>query len=157
MSRTSGLTFVSAMKTPLGWLEIEADDDALLKVHFVSHRPRATDENDLIREARKQLDEYFEGKRKAFKLPLRLQGTLFQKKVWSALAEIPYGELRSYGDLAKRIGHEGASRAVGSALGKNRLPILLPCHRIVAGNGIGGFTGGLRLKKFLLKHEGVEV
>ena len=101
-----------------------------------------------------QLDEYFAGKRKSFDLPLRLKGTEFQTKVWKALELIPYGETCSYGDLAAGIGRPKAQRAVGSALHDNPLPIVIPCHRVLAaGKKLGGFGGGLEIKKYLLKLE----
>lgn len=105
-------------------------------------------------EARKQLREYFIGKRCKFSLPLHLNGTSFQKKVWEAIGRIPCGETRSYQWVARKIGFPKASRAVGNALGANPIPIIVPCHRIIKTNGeIGGYGGGQKLKMELLEHE----
>lgn len=104
-----------------------------------------------LAEAVRQLREYFAGKRTEFDLPLAPEGTAFQKSVWRRLQEIPYGETISYGELARRVGNPKASRAVGSANGKNKLPIVIPCHRVIAGdNTLGGFGGGLPMKEKLL-------
>ncbi len=108
-----------------------------------------------LAESVRQLREYFAGRRKDFDLPLAPEGTDFQRKVWRKLQEIPYGETISYGELAKRVGNPKASRAVGSANGKNRIPIVIPCHRVIAGDGgLGGFGGGLTTKEKLLALEG---
>jgi methylated-DNA-[protein]-cysteine S-methyltransferase len=101
-----------------------------------------------------QLEEYFEGKRRAFDLPLAPQGTPFQQRVWRALLDIPYGETISYGELASRIGNKAASRAVGLANGSNPLPIVIPCHRVIGSNGkLTGYGGGLPIKQQLLALE----
>lgn len=101
-----------------------------------------------------QLDEYFNGKRKLFSVHVKLHGTDFQRKVWQACATIPYGETRSYGELATMIGNPKAMRAVGSALGRNAVPILIPCHRVLQSNGnLGGFGWGLNAKQKLLDLE----
>ena len=110
----------------------------------------------LLLEACRQLREYFAGERKAFALPLAPAGTEFQKKVWAALRDIPWGETRSYGDIARAIGKPAASRAVGMANGRNPLPIFIPCHRVIGTNGsITGYSGGLEKKRFLLRLEGI--
>lgn len=105
------------------------------------------------REAARQLVEYLDGKRRRFELVLDLRGTEFQRRVWQALLEIPYGETRSYGDVARTIGQAPAVRAVGAANGANPIPIVVPCHRVVAAHGIGGYGGGLSLKRRLLALE----
>jgi len=103
----------------------------------------------------RQLAEYFAGSRRAFDLPLALQGTPFQQRVWQALTEIPYGETWSYGQLAKRIGNPKASRAVGLANGSNPISILVPCHRVIGADGsLTGYGGGMERKQWLLEHEG---
>jgi len=108
-------------------------------------------------EAAHQIDEYLTGKRKAFDLPLKMEGTDFQKRVWNELCKIPYGETAAYGDIAERVGSPNAYRAVGSACGANPIPIVVPCHRVVASNGgLGGFGGGLALKKRLMEIEGIQ-
>ena len=102
----------------------------------------------------KQLDEYFDGKRQDFDLPLRPAGTAFQRQVWQALQQVPYGETWSYGELAKHIGKPNAYRAVGAANGFNPIPVIIPCHRIIGSNGkLTGFGGGLEAKAFLLNLE----
>jgi methylated-DNA-[protein]-cysteine S-methyltransferase len=107
-----------------------------------------------VREAIRQLREYFAGKRVAFDLPLAPTGTGFQRSVWRQLQEIPYGQTISYGELARRVGNPKAARAVGSANGANPLPIVIPCHRVIAGDGsLGGFGGGLPTKQKLLALE----
>ena len=108
----------------------------------------------MLSAAAAQLDEYFERKRTTFDLPLDLVGTDFQKEAWLALADVPFGETTSYGEQAERIGRKGAFRAVGAANGKNPVPIVLPCHRIVGANGaLTGFAGGLDMKQQLLALE----
>ena len=107
-------------------------------------------------EAARQLAEYFAGTRRAFDLPLRLEGTDFQRRVWAALCEIPYGAMWSYGELARRVGNPKASRAVGLANGRNPLSIVVPCHRVIGADGtLTGYGGGLERKRWLLAHEGL--
>ncbi len=110
-------------------------------------------ETPLIKEAQKELTEYFAGKRTTFNLPLKLTGTEFQNKVWTKLQEIPYGEVISYSALASLINHPKSARAVGNALNKNKLLIVVPCHRVVAKHGLGGFGANLSLKIQLLELE----
>jgi methylated-DNA-[protein]-cysteine S-methyltransferase len=106
--------------------------------------------------AARQLDEYFAGRRRDFDLPLRLEGTAFQQRVWHALQEIPYGATWSYGEQAKRIGNPNASRAVGLANGRNPISILVPCHRVIGADGsLTGYGGGVERKHWLLAHEGL--
>ncbi len=108
--------------------------------------------------ARAQLQEYFAGKRRAFNLPLSVSGTDFQRRVWRELRDIPYGETRTYGQVAASIGQPKASRAAGHACGANRIPVIIPCHRVIGASGaLTGFAGGLAVKRFLLRLEGVEV
>ncbi len=111
--------------------------------------------NEFLEKLRSQLAEYFNGGRKSFDLPLDFLGTAFERKVWSKLTEIPYGETRAYGILARELGYPGAARAVGRANGANHLPIIVPCHRVIeAGGGLRGYGGGLWRKKYLLELEG---
>ncbi len=149
------------MPTPIGVLTLAADDDGLRRIDFPPPRtPPADDDwtegdSDVLREARRQLDEYFAGERRGFDLPLSPHGTDFQQEVWLTLARIPYGETWSYRDLAQRIGRPTATRAVGAANGRNPLPIVLPCHRVIGADGsLTGFGGGLPTKAFLLRLEG---
>ncbi len=109
----------------------------------------------LNKRVEKQVSEYFAGKRKKFDLPLDLHAAPFHVKVLGAVAKIPYGETRTYGEIAHAVKNPGASRAVGTANARNMIPIIIPCHRVVASNGLGGYGGGLDLKKYLLRLESV--
>ena len=112
------------------------------------------DDEKILKNCIKQLDEYFDGKRKIFKLPLKQHGTIFQQKVWSQLMQIPYGRTISYIKLAQDLGDVKAIRAAASANGKNNLPIVVPCHRVIGKDGtLTGYGGGLPIKKWLLEHE----
>ena len=144
-------------ETPIGRVLIAGNDEAIHRIHIVATEPapewRASREG-IVGEACRQLDEYFRGTRKEFDLPLALQGTPFQKAVWHRLTEIPYGETISYAELAQRVGNPKACRAVGTANGANPLPIVIPCHRVIAtGGGLGGYAGGLPMKRQLLDLE----
>lgn len=141
------------METPIGRLLLVATERGLAKIGF-----RCLDvENDahpLLLQAERQLQEYFAGRRRRFSVPLSINGSDFQKKVWRALSEIPYGETLSYLDIARQIGQPKACRAVGQANRANPLPILLPCHRVIARDGrLGGYAGGAAEKQFLLELE----
>ena len=148
--------------SPVGALLLAADDAALVAIEFPSSRhpvARGADwvegDNAVLALARKQLGEYFAGKRTLFELPLGPRGTAFQRDVWRTLASIPYGETVSYAQLAARVGKPSAMRAVGAANGRNPLPIVLPCHRVIGADGsLTGFGGGLPTKQFLLELEG---
>ena len=150
------------MDSPVDPLLLAADDNGLHLIEFHSPRhPMARLEkwlqgkNAILDMTRAQLDEYFSGTRKQFDLPLAPQGTPFQTEVWQTLATIPYGETISYAHLAQRVGKPTAMRAVGAANGRNPLPIVLPCHRVIGADGsLTGFGGGLPTKQFLLELEG---
>ena len=157
------MLFYKEMESPVGKLKLAASADALVAILWERESPNriklATLSYDpqqpILIETERQLEEYFAGTRNEFNLPLEPAGTEFQKKVWRALREIPYGQTRSYLDLAKRIDSAKAVRAVGAANGKNPLSIVVPCHRIVGANGaLTGFAGGLEVKAKLLAHEG---
>ena len=144
----------------VGKLLLAGDARALRLVHFQSgKRPRAVAEEWVHEPARfakvsAQLEEYFAGRRQAFELPLAPQGTPFQRSVWNALTQIPYGQTVAYGDIARSIGKPHASRAVGLANGANPLPIIVPCHRVIGADGsLTGFGGGLDIKRKLLALE----
>ncbi len=109
----------------------------------------------MVKDAANQLEEYFAGERTTFDIPMEPAGTTFQKEVWAELSKIPYGETISYGELARRVGRPKGPRAVGQANGKNPIPIIVPCHRVLAANGLGGYAGGLAMKRALLAVEGV--
>ena len=110
----------------------------------------------VLEQAALQLEEYFAGRRTAFDVPMALEGTPFQRQVWDELTRIPYGGTITYGELARRVGRPNGPRAVGQANGRNPIPIIVPCHRVVAGNGLGGYAGGLPLKRALLAVEGAQ-
>jgi methylated-DNA-[protein]-cysteine S-methyltransferase len=156
------MTVHSTIDSPVGPLLLGANEAGvcLIEFHESKHRlPRSPDwregESELIERARAQLGEYFAGTRRTFDLPLAPRGTEFQRAVWHALAAIPYGETISYAQLATRVGKPAATRAVGAANGRNPLPIVLPCHRVIGANGsLTGFGGGLPTKQFLLRLEG---
>lgn len=149
------------VETPIGGLVVSGNDEFVTEVLLAVPGRRVTVSGDRtglrgpVLDAARQLDEYFERKRTEFDLPLSLSGTEFQERVWLALAEIPYGETISYGVLARRVGRPKGPRAVGQANGKNPIPIIVPCHRVLASNGIGGYGGGLPMKRALLAVEGV--
>lgn len=143
--------------TPVGPMALEGTEDALTALYLPNTpvEPMGM-ETPLLARGRGELLEYLVGKRRTFDLPLKPQGTPFQQKVWSALADIPYGQTITYGELARRVGCPKGSRAVGQANHRNPLPILLPCHRVVgAGGTLTGYGGGLELKEWLLRLEGI--
>ena len=141
--------------SPVGPLTLTQEDQALTGLHFGEHPQQgAEDPTPLLEKAARQLEEYFAGQRKVFSLPLAPKGTEFQLRVWQALLQIPYGETRSYGELAAMVGNPKACRAVGGANHRNPLSILIPCHRVVGtGGSLTGYAGGLAIKEFLLKLE----
>jgi methylated-DNA-[protein]-cysteine S-methyltransferase len=145
----------AVMNTSVGPVTVASTDRGLAAVHFGNSVPKgAVVDNSANREIVKQLSEYFEGKRTTFELPLDVEGTAFQKSVWNELLRIPYGETRSYGDIAKAIGKPAAARAVGMANHNNPVAIVIPCHRVVGQNGsLTGYAGGLQLKEQLLSIE----
>ncbi|MFD9463275.1 methylated-DNA--[protein]-cysteine S-methyltransferase [Streptomyces sp. NPDC060027] len=146
--------------SPYGPLTLVADDGVLCGLYMVGQRHRPPEESfgerddTLFDEVTEQLHAYFDGELKEFTLELRMAGTPFQRSVWDQLRQIPYGEIRSYGELAQSLGNMGASRAVGLANGKNPIGIIVPCHRVVGANGsLTGYGGGLDRKKRLLDFE----
>lgn len=144
--------------TKIGRIGIEENGRAITKIYFTNKDNEEEiingNETILLKEAIKQLNEYFDGKRSSFDLPMEPKGTEFQNKVWNALKEIPCGETRSYGEIARIIGNEKASRAVGMANNKNPIPIIVPCHRVIGANGkLVGYAGGLDIKEKLLDLE----
>lgn len=150
----------STVDSPIGELTVVAEDGALVGLYMTGHRPTPDPESfgervdDALPAATAQLAEYFAGERTAFDLPLAPRGTAFQQAVWAALRDIPYGETRSYGELAAALGRPGASRAVGLANGHNPISIVVPCHRVVgAGGKLTGYAGGMERKSWLLALE----
>ena len=160
---------VAWVDTPLGPMVGASNDEALILLEFTDRRRMEAQvetlkkrfnggfvlaDDRIIRQTRRELGEYFAAKRKDFSVPIAFPGTLFETRVWNQLVTIPYGETISYEDLAVRIGSKGAVRAVGSANGRNRLTILVPCHRVVnKSGGLGGYGGGLWRKRMLLDLE----
>lgn len=145
-------------KTPIGLLEITATDEAIISVKPTDHEENIIGDktaNDLARRCRVELEEYFDGKRKSFDLSLKLEGTDFQKRVWQQLEHIPYGETRTYGEIAKLIDKPKAVRAIGMANHNNPILILVPCHRVIGADGsLTGYAAGIEAKKYLLDFEG---
>lgn len=141
--------------TPFGHVTIASDGQAITELAFGARQLEGAEKpTELTNRAANQIQEYFAGKRTAFDLPLAPRGTAFQQRVWEALRAIPYGETRSFSQIAEAIGSPGAQRAVGKANNKNPIPIVIPCHRVVGANGkSGGCGGGLKVKEFLLSLE----
>jgi methylated-DNA-[protein]-cysteine S-methyltransferase len=148
---------ITHWKSPVAWLEIEYDDGKLIGIRFIDKpdEPRTTGAVEAVR----QLEEYFAGTRREFDLPLHYaRGTEFQRAVWDELCAIPYGETTTYSDIATDMDKPNSSRAVGNACGANPLPIVVPCHRVLRGDGsLGGFAYDLEIKRQLLALEGIAV
>jgi methylated-DNA-[protein]-cysteine S-methyltransferase len=149
--------------SPIGKLKLVASDEGLVAILWDNDNPRRVRLSELVQRidhpiligAEKELNEYFAGKRDGFTVPLDMRGTHFQKQVWEALLGIPFGETRTYGQLANQLGNPKATRAVGAANGRNPLAILVPCHRVIGASGkLTGFAGGLEAKAHLLRLEG---
>jgi methylated-DNA-[protein]-cysteine S-methyltransferase len=154
--------FYKLMRSPVGGLKLVASDAGLAAILWEKDKPRRVrldnlvedDSHPVLLETERQLGEYFAGRRRAFELQLDFAGTHFQRQVWGALLTIPYGETRSYGQIARQIGHPAAIRAVGAANGRNPLSIIAPCHRVIGATGkLTGFAGGLEIKAQLLALE----
>ncbi len=154
--------FFTTMTSPVGVLTLVANEHGLTAILWENDNPRRVrlgsltpaPHHPVLQETQRQLQDYFTGTRKTFSLPLTFGGTAFQNRVWKALAAIPYGETRTYAELARQIGHPQAVRAVGTANGKNPLAIVVPCHRVIGSNGkLTGFAGGLENKAWLLDSE----
>ena len=154
--------FYTIMASPVGELTLVAGENGLVAVLWENDKPERVRIGAVVEDARhpvlvetvRQLGEYFDGRRRAFDLALDFVGTPFQQQVWAALLAIPYGETRSYGQLAETLGRLSAARAVGAANGRNPISIITPCHRLIGANGdLTGFAGGLDNKRFLLSLE----
>lgn len=147
---------VTYLTTVLGLIRVAEEDGAIVEVGFVptGEEQENRGETPLLQEAVKQLAEYFAGQRQAFDLPLRPKGTAFQQQVWQQLLQIPYGETRSYGQIAAAVGRPKAARAVGSANHHNPIAIIIPCHRVIGADGkLVGYAGGVEYKANLLQLE----
>jgi methylated-DNA-[protein]-cysteine S-methyltransferase len=154
--------FTTTLDSPVGTLHLAASDTALLAVvwrrHSTPQLPFAAavdaPAHPVLRETTRQLSDYFHGRRRTFDLPLDFRGTDFQRRVWTSLLSIPFGETRSYRDVARELGNPAAVRAVGAANGRNPISIIAPCHRVIGmDGGLTGFGGGLEAKAWLLAHE----
>lgn len=147
------------LASPVGRLRLVSSGTELLRIEFEGREIRAAGQHEasdpVLADCATQLNEYFRGARRDFRLPLGAGGTDFQQRVWRALGAIPYGQMRSYRDIARAIGNPSAVRAVGAANGRNPLPIVVPCHRVIGSDGrLTGFAGGLGTKEVLLRLEG---
>ena len=154
------MNYIKSIKTPIGIITIKEKNNKIIELQLNSNLVQPIKENEKIKEtpllieAEKQLTEYFNKTRTKFDLPLAPQGTDFMKRVWKELIKIPYGETRTYKQIAQKIGNEKASRAVGMANNKNPIPIIIPCHRVIgANNKLVGYALGLDKKEFLLDLE----
>ncbi len=151
---------IAVMESPIGRLTIIADEKGIEEIRFPNNAsalpPASGEANKFIEQAIDQLQAYFDGRLSVFDLSLSLNGTAFQKGVWGQLQKISYGATASYKDIAVAIGKPKASRAIGMANNKNKIPIVIPCHRIIGSDGsLTGFAGGLDTKRWLLEHEGL--
>ena len=149
------MSATSYYQSPLGWIQIQASHDAITSLVFCDERKNDTcSDSPILLECIRQLDEYFDGRRTSFDLPVEQKGTKFQQNVWNVLTGIPFGKTVSYGDVAKMLNNPKSMRAVGAANGKNKLWIIVPCHRVIGANGsLTGYAGGIERKKWLLEHE----
>ncbi|MBI80567.1 MAG: cysteine methyltransferase [Gammaproteobacteria bacterium] len=150
------MIYETDLKTPIGELGLLGDDTNLLELSLNGLKGlsrRGKSKEDRFKVEIKQLNQYFLKKRRTFSIKIHLEGTNFQKEVYKEMINIKYGKVLTYKDLAEKAGHPRAYRAVGSTCGANKIPIVIPCHRVISSSGLGGFGGGLRLKKFLLNLE----
>ena len=148
--------FTAGFLSPVGWVRIDAGDRGITAISFQEEKVAADDGlPDFMKDAVQQLEDYFAGKRKRFEaLPLAIAATDFQDRVWDATSEIPFGETATYGEIAKSVDAPDAARAVGTALSRNPVVIIVPCHRIIPSMGeYGEYAGGAWRKEWLLKHE----
>ncbi len=162
MTHASETLVFKTMQSPVGKLKLVASDNGLVAILWENDKPHrvrlselvASDHHPVLIETERRLAEYFAGNRKTFSVALDMRGTHFQRDVWEALLAIPFGETRSYGQLAKQLGNPDATRAVGAANGRNPISIIVPCHRVIGSSGkLTGFAGGLEVKAHLLNLE----
>ena len=149
------MKYIKYMNTIIGTIGIVEEEQKIIAIKMNKKLKDVEEKNTpLLQKTEKQLIEYFEGTRKTFDVPLNPKGTNFMKKVWTVLQEIPYGEVQTYGQIAKKIGNPKAARAVGKANHNNPIPIIIPCHRVIGANvKLVGYALGLEIKKFLLEWE----
>ena len=150
-----------SVKTPIGWLLVSIEHDKVVEIDFRVKKPGAdTSKSALDKLIKTQLQKYFAGQLKKFSVPLTVSGTEFQQRVWCALQHIPFGQVKTYGELASEL--NSSARAIGNACHANPIPVIIPCHRVIAANGLGGYAGKtagpvLERKRWLLEHEGVVI
>ena len=147
---------VTYLKSPIGQIKITGDETSVNSILFVFNDTEMEEENinSVLAQCKKELSEYFTGKRKDFDVPISQAGTEFQQRVWNELTKIPYGKTVSYNFIAESLGDKKSVRAVGTSNGKNQLSIIVPCHRVIGSDGsLTGYAGGLWRKKWLLNHE----
>lgn len=150
------MKYVKYTNTKIGNIAVIEEDEKIIAIEIDKEieEDMVQKETSLLKETEKQLLEYLEGKRKTFTVPLNPKGTKFMKEVWTALQEIPYGEVRTYGQIAQKVGNSKAARAVGMANHRNPIPIIIPCHRVIGSNGkLVGYALGMEMKEFLLNLE----
>jgi methylated-DNA-[protein]-cysteine S-methyltransferase len=148
-------TYYGYSRSEIGLIEVGGTEREILTVEFVEHERPGYTSHAIVSEGVRQIEEYLRGQRRAFDLPLGLYGTDFQRLVWRQVLTVPYGEAATYQDVADAIGKPRAVRAVGAANGRNPLPLIVPCHRIIGRDGrLVGYGGGLWRKEWLLRHEG---
>lgn len=146
--------YIDYLDTPLGLFEIMATEHGICQAIFCGEKIQRINPNEITQQSKKQLTEYFAKQRTQFTLPIEAKGTAFQTSVWRCLRQIPFGEIKAYGDIAKMLNNPKASQAVGGANGRNPIAIIVPCHRVVGANGaLTGYAGGIERKLWLLKHE----
>ena len=154
METAEDLSF-AYLDSPIGLIQISGNSQVIRSLRFVERRLHSASPGRAVETALGQVKEYFEGARRTFDLPLAPEGTDFQKSVWKQLARIPFGRTASYKEVAEKIGRPGAVRAVGGANGRNPIPIIVPCHRVIGSDGsLTGFGSGIWRKEWLLRHEG---
>jgi len=152
------MVFKRSFQTPVGWISVEIENDCISRLDFQENQSEHEGEHALFLECEKQLQAYFNGELEKFNLPVRTSGTPFQISVWEELKKIPFGTTVSYLSIAKRLNNEKAVRAVGQAIGKNPIAIVIPCHRVIGkNNALTGFAGGLDRKRKLLQLENFEL
>ncbi len=146
------MVYTGYYNSPIGILEIKCTNKKLIAIQFIKRKSQLKTFPFLLLVI-KQLDQYFKGKLKKFNIPLDIKGTQFQEKVWQKLLTIPFGQTKAYQEIAKAVNNSKASRAVGNAVNKNRIAIIIPCHRVIGSNNLGGYAGGINKKEWLLNHE----
>ncbi len=158
---TECVTYYTYLDSPIGPILVAGDSGSISEISFTTghlvRKPSAdwVEDREPLLLATEQLEQYFAGERRRFELPLRMEGTTFQKRVWAVLLTIPYGDAWTYGQVAETLGSPGAARAVGRANATNPLPLVVPCHRVIGADGtLTGFGGGLSAKQWLLRFEG---